>query len=281
MDAKLTVTADCLCDIGDELLSKLEVAVIYFHVITDSGDFKDSQEITSENVIEYIAEGHTEVYSKSPSTEEYRAFFERHLTPGGSLIHICSAGFTSHAYEHACQAAEQMENVYVYDSGQVSSGLGVLVIRAAELASRGMSAEAVAAELDKFRSRVSATFIAFNADFLYSSGKVSRLLMLFTSFLHIRPVFKVRSRKMQSVGFVVGKHDFCCRQYVRMVIGRKKYDRNMLFVTYTGFSKKQIDELLLEIKKRGNFGNIYVNKASATVTVNCGPETLGLIYVKR
>ena len=281
MNRKITVSADCICDLGEEILSKSEIPTIYFHVKTDSGDFKDMQEITSENIIEYISEGGSECSSQAPSAEEFSEFFEKNRRRDSVLIHICAGKEMSLSYRNACEAAGKTDNVMVFDSGQISSGLGLIVMKAARLAESGMDAEDIIAELEVFKKKVSTTFITYNADYLYRGGKVGIFFKNLCSDLHIHPIIGVENGKLRNKGIIIGRYDHSCRNYIRSRLRGKKYQKEVLFITYAGFSKKQIDSILAEIKKRVNFGNIYVTKASATITANSGPETLGLQYVKK
>ena len=52
---KLCITTDCVCDLPDYLLKKHNIDLIYFYINTDTGRFRDRDEITAQNVFEYYA----------------------------------------------------------------------------------------------------------------------------------------------------------------------------------------------------------------------------------
>ncbi len=52
----------------------------------------------------------------------------------------------------------------------------------------------------------------------------------------------------------------------------------MLFVTYVGMTQKELDEVESMIRRRKEFKNIYFQKASPAIAVNCGPGTFGLLF---
>lgn len=58
-------------------------------------------------------------------------------------------------------------------------------------------------------------------------------------------------------------------------------DTRILFLTYAGCSMSQLDVILKEVKKYVDFQKIVVQKASATVSSNCGVGTFGLMFLRK
>ena len=56
-----------------------------------------------------------------------------------------------------------------------------------------------------------------------------------------------------------------------------RIDRRLLFVTYVGLTKKDMDWIRAEIEKRASFEEIYFRQASPVIAVNCGAGTFGLL----
>ena len=63
--------------------------------------------------------------------------------------------------------------------------------------------------------------------------------------------------------------------------GKKNIDTRLLFITYAGCSSKQLREFKKEIEKYQSFERIEVQKASATISSNCGLGTMGVLYIKK
>ena len=70
------------------------------------------------------------------------------------MVHICISSDFSSTYRHACIAAEDFENVRVVDSRNLSTGQGLVVLKACELAKTAASLDELKRELDDFTSRV-------------------------------------------------------------------------------------------------------------------------------
>ena len=152
----VAISTDCTADIPDDILEKLGVEVIYFYISTESGRFRDTDEITSRNIVDYAAGGIKKATSAPPSPEEYREFFTQQLTKCEKLIHICIGGKVSRAYENACAALEGFENaVTVIDSLQLSTGIAHMVMKACELRDKKKQAHEIANELEKMKHHIS------------------------------------------------------------------------------------------------------------------------------
>lgn len=71
-------------------------------------------------------------------------------------------------------------------------------------------------------------------------------------------------------------------QYVRKLLKpSRQIDSRLLILTYAGCSVRQIDEILAEVEKYIKFDKIIVQKASATVSSNCGVGTFGLMFARK
>ena len=72
------------------------------------------------------------------------------------------------------------------------------------------------------------------------------------------------------------------RSYVRKLLRHSKdIDRRVLFLTYAGCSVRQLDDIMAEVDRYIRFDHVILQKASATVSSNCGVGTFGLMFIRR
>ena len=88
--SKIIITTDCVCDLSEELIEMYDIKIIHFYVVTEHGWFKDLEEITSDNIVEYFERGGNQLLTKAPFREEYEAFFEKVLKERKGVKHICA-----------------------------------------------------------------------------------------------------------------------------------------------------------------------------------------------
>lgn len=72
------------------------------------------------------------------------------------------------------------------------------------------------------------------------------------------------------------------KRYVKKLFRHpKQIDSRILFLTYAGCTVRQTDEILEEVKQYVKFETVILQKASATVSSNCGIGTFGLMFIRR
>lgn len=280
--SKVCITSDCTCDLSEELLDKYGVEVIYFYISTDRGCFKDRAEMTAANVVEYFENGGQRISTAAPSVSEYVDLFERVLQKQGELIHITISSQLSMSYENAVAAAAHFNGkVNVFDSQQLSTGIAHMVIEAVGMANEGKTKNEIVEALEKLRDKVSTSFIAYNADYLHRTGRVSNRVKNICTAFQIHPILDVKNGNMVLKSIMIGDYEKVVLRYVRSQlkkgVGIKK-DR--LFITYSTLPIK----LIMKIKEQANrccpFDEILETKTSATITSNCGANTVGVLFIR-
>lgn len=78
--------------------------------------------------------------SEAPKVSDYEEFFAEQLTKAQFVVHISMAESVSPGFANALEASKAFDNVMVIDSGQLSSGMGLIVLYALSCAAGGMGA---------------------------------------------------------------------------------------------------------------------------------------------
>lgn len=282
---KVGIISECVCDLPKVTIQDYGVDILYFLVETENGVFTDTDEITAENVFSHMESG-GKTLSSPPPPEVYRKAFENNLRLYDEVILIAISSHITIACENAQKAVELMggdgKRVHIFDSENLSSGMGFLVIRAAELANQGCNSQEILSELETLRTRVSTSFIAKKADYLYRNGLVSSSVKRLCSALNIYPVFAMKNGYLRLKSVLFGNYDSACRAYIRHELkGKHNIDKTLIFVTHAGCSVKMLREITEEVNKLCDFEKLKLMDASATISSNCGPGTFGLLFMKK
>ena len=277
---KIQITTDCICDLPKEFLEHLGIDVMYCYVRTDKARFCDINEINSDNMLEYLAGTDSSSVSEMASIEEYETFFSDALAKGEKVIHICTT--QGGVYDTASQAAQGFDNVIVVDSGHLSSGLGIAVLSAAHFANKGRSLEEILEFLEQVKKLISTSFIVPSAEALYRNGRVGKTVKRLCDIFELHPVLAMKKGKLSLDGLTTGDISKCYESYIRKRLkGKKNIDTRVLFITYAGCSVKQVKEFQRIVEKYQKFDYIFCQKASATITSNCGLGSMGILFVKK
>lgn len=279
----LGISTDCTADITSEMLEKINVDVIYFYITTETGRFRDMDEITSRNVIDYTENGKRKMISAPPSVYEYEGFFDNQLNKYEKLIHICIGSKISLACENAVTAAKKYgDRVTVIDSAQVSTGIAHVVLRACKLRDERKQAEVIIEELENMKNKVSSSFSAESAEYLYYNGRIPEAVAKFCRSFSLHPILGVRNGFLKLIGIGAGNYDKVLKRYIKRQLKHKdEIDTELLFVTSVGCSVKTLNMVKREIDKHLHFKQIIMTEASATVSGNSGPGTVGILFVTK
>ena len=280
------VTTECVCDLPESMLKSLNVDVIYFHIYTESGCFKDTDEVDARNILEYMSSGGAKSKSEAPSVNEYKSFFQKKLENYDEIIHIAISSGISDSVKNASLAAAKMgldgKRVHIFDSGHLSSGMGMMVMRAAKQNHEGRSVRQILEELEAMKKVVSTSFIVKNADFLFRNGKVSKSVRNLCSAFSLHPVLYMKDGILTLKGVQVGNYEKAGARYVKKELRRAdKIDKEYLFVTHANCLLKRIHQVKDIAAECCAFEKVIVNSASATVSSNCGPEAFGVLFLMK
>lgn len=279
---KIAITADCICDLPKEFLDHYKIRLMYCYVHTGEGRFCDLFEISSDSLLAYLETGGKESHSSTAAPSEYEYFFAKTLAEAEHVIHITATSDLSGAYPNASQAAASFDNVTVLDSGHISSGHGFMVLHAAMLAEEGKTVSEICKALELYREHVFSNFLVPSTATLHRCGKVSGAVHKLCTVLNLHPVLAMSKNKLKLWRIETGNMQRTTRQYVKKLFKHSaQIDSRLLFVTYAGCSVAQLDEVLAIVERHITFEKVVLQKASATVSSNCGIGTFGLMFIRK
>lgn len=277
------VSTDCVCDLTKKLRERYQIPIMFYYVHTEEARFQDIREMTSDDLIEYIEGQGKKAFSSCASVEEYREFFEQQRRKTNApIIHICMAQYVSDAYYTATEAAREIEQVYVVDSGHLSGGMGIMVLTAADMARRGAPCQVILEEIELIRDKISSSFVVESVDCLYRNGRIGKKIAGVCNMFSLHPILKLSHSHMGPAGLCVGSQKRFARAYLRWALRRKEeIVPDVIFLITAGCSYEFQQFLKQEITKRMPFRTIVVNKASATVSCNCGSGAFGVLFLRK
>lgn len=276
---KLYVTADCVCDLPQELLEKYDIKLMYLYIKTPNGRFADTREIDSDSLSQYMTTDSSSVRADGVTVQEFEEFFAERLTEAEEIIHVAMGSRTGQSYHTAMQAAKCFDHVHVIDSGQVSGGMGLVTLMAAWLAAEGKSAEEICQEVDKMKANVQTCFVMPGAEVFWQSGRTGAVVAKVCRLFHLHPVAVMRQKKVVLSFLLGGSLEYAWRWTIRWHLRKKrKISKRIIVITHVGCSVKQLDWICNEIQKCVPFERVIVQKASLTVACNSGVESIGIAY---
>jgi len=278
---KVRMTADSTCDLSPELVRKYDVGIAPLSVIINGEVFHDGVDVTPRDVFRASEAGQS-VRTAAVNTYEYKEFFRKQLKNCDQLVHICISSEFSTCYADACEASASLDNVFVVDSRNLSTGSGLLVLEGAELAAGGMDGAAIAETLRGRTGLVDASFVVRTVDYLRRGGRCSGLEALGARMLHIRPSIVVRDGKMHPGEKYRGRYEHYLKHYIRDLLENDRdIDFNRVFVTHSPSEEGLVRYAIDTVKSYGLFREVLETMAGCTVCSHCGPDTLGVLFMRK
>lgn len=275
------ISADSVCDIPFETAKKKHIAILPVHIRTEEGIFLDGVETETDGVLDYLYDKKKQVFSEAATVGEYEEFFAEHLTEAQYIVHISVAKETSRAYDRAMEAASTFDNVLVVDSGHISSGMGLIVMRAADLAARDVPAYEIVGMIKEMRKRVSTSFIMAGTEYLAHSGRMRNRDHAVSDALMMRPVIRLKGSDMVMSRVYYGSTKRVRHRYIiSELFDPATIDKSIVFICYAGVSREELLDIQRQIMSRVTFEEVVLQKATPAVSINCGPGTIGIMYMR-
>ncbi|WP_434512888.1 DegV family protein [Desulfitobacterium sp. AusDCA] len=279
---KVILSADSTCDLDDILKERYEVNCCPLHIILGDKQYQDGVDITPDNIYDTYQKQHILPKTSAPNLLEYMNYFKKWTDEGCEVIHLSLGSGLSSSYQNCCVAAQELGNVYPIDSCNLSTGIGLLVIEAAERIAKGMAAEQICREVNELKPKVHASFVIDNLTYLYEGGRCSALAALGANLLNIKPCIEVdnSSGKMNLGKKYMGILPKVLKHYTMDKLnGETDLKRDRIFITHSGISPENINLVRQTIEEISDFKEILVTRAGCTISSHCGPNTLGILFM--
>lgn len=284
LNSKILLSADSTCDLDRELKNKYKVHEFPLHIILDGKEYKDSVDITPEDIYKKYYENKLLPKTAAVNVAEYISHFTPWVEQGYEVIHISLGSALSSSYQNCCLAADELGHVHVIDSCNLSTGTGLLVVAAGKMIKSGMNADEIVSCLKKHTGKCHASFILDSLTFLHAGGRCSSIAALGANVLKLKPCIQVDNTN-GSMG--VGKKyrgalDKVLVKYVKDELSKySDINTDLLFITHSGIPQNYIDLVRKTVEETMPFREIHITKASCTISSHCGPNTLGILFETR
>ncbi len=278
----IKISADSTCDLSPQIINQYDIKIIPLAVLVDDREYRDGVDITPADVFRFVDEEGKSCKTSAVNIYEYQKRFEELSGQCDALIHINISSEFSACHQNACTAAENFKNVYVLDSRNLSSGSGHIVLEAAMMAQKGMEPDKIMAALKELTQKVEASFVIDRLDYLAKGGRCSALQAQGAKLLRLKPCIEVIDGKMSVGRKFQGSFDRCLAEYVKdRLKDRTDIDCSRIFVTHPMCSEQTVEKVKAEIKKYADFKEIIETRAGCTISCHCGPNTLGILFIRK
>ena len=278
----IKILSDSTCDLSPEQIAAHNIGIVPLTVVKGEEQFKDGISITPADIFAHVAAGGSLCTTSANSVGEYAEIFAQYAPQYDGVIHLnIGSGFSS-CYQNACLAAEDYPNVRVIDSQNLSTGQGLVVLKACELAATCDDLDQLADAIREYATKVEASFVLDQLAYMVKGGRCSSAAALGANLLNLKPCIEVRNGKMSVVKKYRGNYAKCLANYVKdRLSNREDLDHSTLFITYTTVDDDSYKAVQDTVAQYEPFSTVYETTAGCTVSCHCGPSTLGILFARK
>ncbi len=282
MQEKVLIASDSTTDLGEELIRQYGVRILPLGVALGEKQFTDGVDITPDDIYANYEATKTLPKTSAINLASAEDFFRTYTEQGYSVVFFTISSQMSSTYQNVHLAAENFEHVHVVDTQNLSTGGGLLVLTAAELAKAGKSAAEIAEACRALTSRVDASFVIDSLEFLHKGGRCSALAAFGANLLQLKPCIVVRGGKMSVGGKYRGKFADVLKKYIAERIGTgEDIVPDHVFVTHAGCDMQIVNACVEQVKALAPFREVHITRAGCTISSHCGRNTLGVLFIRK
>jgi len=282
--AKVKVFSDSTCDLSPELIEKYEIGIIPLYVILGEQSYKDGVDIGVADLYRYVDEHRSLPKTAAASSMDFIEAFTPYIEDGWEVFYTGIGGKLSASLQNVMIAAQELPagTVHYADSQNLSTGIGLLVLEAAEMAAEGLSGAEIAERINALVPKVRAGFFVDTLKYLYYGGRCTALESLIGGALRLRPRLIVKDGVIVPGQKYRGTWRHCLNKYYEDVIGDgSQVDPKRIFVTHTPCPAEDVAYVVDKLQKHFPDTEILDTDAGAVIGSHCGPGTLGILYIER
>ena len=280
--SNIRITCDSTCDLTASLYETYRAQPVPLGVSLGDDFRRDGVDIKPQDIYAFAAATGSLPKTSAISVGEYEELFRSLTAQGDPVIHINLSSELSASHQNACLAAQMVGNVYVVDSRNLSSGSGHLVLLARELADEGKSPEEIVAALEEAREKLDVSFVLQTLEYLHMGGRCSGVAAFGANLMKLRPEIEVMDGKMQVGHKYRGTMEKTILAYIRgRLEGRTDIDCRRIFITHSGVPQDIEDKAVALVKELQPFREVIVTSAGCTISSHCGPNCLGVLFLRK
>lgn len=280
------IVCDSACDLPAELYEKYHITVLPCHITLGDKEYLDGINIHPQDIFAYVRTHKTMPKTSAPSQLEIMEAFREKLESFDELVCISMADSISSTRFAMIRAAEELgasDKVHVIDSGNITTGTGITVLEAGEMAAAGATAKEIVAHCLEIIPKVHASFIVSDIMYLYRGGRCSAAKALAAITLKFHPGIELAGGQVRAGKKYRGTIESCVERHVQTFYETcQNADRKRAFVT---LSFPRDNEMMLAIKKeleeKKIFEEVYYQTAGSVISCHAGPDCMGIVYRDR
>ena len=280
----IEIIADSTCDLTQEELDRYGIHLLPLHILMGEEEYKDGPDFDMQIMYNWADAHQSTPKTSAPSLEDMMDILKPILERGNECICLSIAATLSSSGNVMRIAAENLgaaDRVHVLDTKTLSYGIGIMAMKAAEMAQNGAGVKAIIAVLESMANRVHVSFVVDTLTYLYRGGRCSGVAALAGNVLRIHPRIAVTDDGSLAPDHKYrGKLSHVIDAYMDDIMPLlETADPEIVAIVHSGgIDPAIIDGVRARVEAMNRFKKIIMGRAGGVICSHCGPGTFGMGY---
>lgn len=275
---KVKVITDSTVGLPKEMMEEHRIEVVPSRIILGGKSYLDDGNVSIKELFEFVENTGALPGTTPPTESQFHEAFQKWLAKDYDILFTGIGGKIAGTLRTAEAAALKLVpgRISIVDSLNASAGTGLLVLEAAEMASKGAGIKDITNHVYSIRTKVRAIMLLDTLKYIYIGGKCSKLISILGNTLNLKPVIEVIDGEMTPRENLRGKRYL--DRFLELAIGDpERIDPKRIFLTHC--LSEETAEVRVRLEGEYGFSNVIVSEAPPTTSVHVGPGSLGIMYL--
>ncbi len=279
--SQVAIVTDSTSDFPLQEMARHGITVVPLHVRFGTNSYRDQYEMSPDQFFGKLVSSPTHPTTSQPAPQDFIQAYEKLMKESGSKrvlsLHISSQ--LSGTCVSGQAAAKKIEglDVSIFDSGIASVSLGMMALKAAELARNGKDVEEIVRVLEKIKERSNILFTVDTLEFLHRGGRINWAQAFIGGLLKFKPILTFQNGKIVTKTKVRGREALLPR-VLQLLDEEVPKDVPVRFCIVHSRRPEMTGVLVPLLKQRFHVAGIDTQSIGPVIGAHIGPGAWGVAW---
>ena len=275
---KIKIITDSTSDLPVNIIKKYDIEVLPLIVNVEGKSYRDELDINLIGLFKKMDNSSEFPTTSQVNPQRFMDCYKKYLDEGFKIISIHISSKFSGTYQSACIAKDtlQSQDITIIDSLNVTSGLGILVIKAAKLKEKGYEVKKIEESILETIPHVKSALVFDTLEYLVKGGRLSKTAGIIGSILDIKLILEIKDGELVVIDKVRGS-----RKAVRIILkylSKKNMKKDDSAVLVHAKNKDVLEILRRELQLKVD--GLIECTVGCVVGIHAGPRACAIFFVE-
>ena len=280
--AGVQIVTDSTADLPTDLAREHGITVVPLEVHFGRKMYHDRVDLQPRDFYRILEQNIAHPESSPPPVEVFTTAY-RPLLERGDVLSFHLSAKLSETYRHAGEAALALaaqraseRNLEVYDTGLISTALGLLTLFAARLSAHGMESAEILRRIQDMQSRISILFVVDTLEYLARGGRIGKAQAWMGGLLRIKPILGLENGAIVPVARMRGRRAATTR-LLELLHERHEKKRPTIAAITHARAARWADRIRQRLEQELDIAELIISETGAVVGTHVGPGAFSVV----